>query len=405
MARDFFLVVVGLLIAASAQAQPVPGGDTRRAELLPAIRGATNCISREVLKDSGAAEAVQAGRIDPLLPGPIKRCDAAMHFMIAEHDRIYGPATGQEFFQGPYLSDLPRAVTARVKQELQRQASAQTPPPVARSEAKPRTPDEPRNPPAQPSRPWQETVAAEHASRKNRLQELTQKRLRASPEFYEALISKAELPEGFGVDVPVLRVVFPQRVFFDTDKDAIRTDAQQVIEVVADALKAERSTAAVFIAGHTDARGSDEYNFNLSVRRAESVARALERKGIPNVSYWRVGFGKAVPLVANTSEEGMARNRRVEFLFARQEEALRIWSTERQGSVICSESPESTRGECQKAIAKTTTVEAAPVGPAASEKQNIPITVVRREPVMLERIERRPIDLRDPPIEVGRPQR
>lgn len=427
MARKRFWAALCLLSATVAHAQSEPSEESRRAELLPTIRGATQCIAREVLKQPGVAEAAEAGRLAGLLARPIKACEAQVRSMISEHDRIYGPLTGQSFFDGPYTTDLPRAVLGRIKGELQRRASAS-----AAREAPPRT-REPAQPPARlptdhgsesarsggvspsdgtrqpaasaPSPPWQETVAAEHARRRERLRDLTERRLRASPEFYEALITKAELPEEFGADVPVLRVVFPQRVFFDTDIDVVRPDAQRVIDVVADVLRSEHAHTAVFIAGHTDARGGDDYNFNLSVRRAESVARALERKGIPDTQFWRVGFGKAIPLAANTSDENMARNRRVEFLFARHAEALRTWLADRQGSVICSDSPDSTRAECQRSVAKSTTVEATAVGPAGMDKATIPITVVHREPVPLERGERNPVDLRDPPLEVGRPEK
>ena len=67
------------------------------------------------------------------------------------------------------------------------------------------------------------------------------------------------------------------------------------------------------IGGHTDSDGSDVANQRLSERRAASVAEYLQSKGIPPARMKVVGHGEAQPLVANTSGENKARNRRIEF--------------------------------------------------------------------------------------------
>lgn len=215
---------------------------------------------------------------------------------------------------------------------------------------------------------WQETVRLEHEDRTNRLQALAERRLRASPRFYEAVIGRAELPADFRTDIPILRVVFDQRVFFDTDRDAIRPEAEAVIAVVAEALRREASDTAVFIAGHTDSRGGDGYNYGLSVRRAESVARALGRHGVRQAHIWRIGFGEAVPLVPNTSDENLARNRRVEFIFGRKPDAVARWLA-KQEALVCAGAGPAERAECLRAFAVLPPVEAVPVdlsGPGRS---------------------------------------
>ncbi len=68
----------------------------------------------------------------------------------------------------------------------------------------------------------------------------------------------------------------------------------------------------VSIEGHCDIRGSDEYNQKLSERRAKSVYNYFVSKGISKKRMRTVGFGRSRPLVPNTSEENMAKNRRVE---------------------------------------------------------------------------------------------
>ena len=206
---------------------------------------------------------------------------------------------------------------------------------------------------------WRQTAVLEHEDRKKRFQRLAAQGLIASPSFYEALISKKDL-RAFGVDLPVLRVVFPQRVFFDTDKSDLRPEALQVIDLVAEDLRKDVPDVAVFVAGHTDFRGSDEYNYVLSVERADAVARALFARGVGSSNLWRVGFGKAVPLKPNTTAQNMAENRRVEFLFAARPEAVAVWLA-KQAVNTCDGLSQEMRQRCRKKIAALPLFTATPV--------------------------------------------
>ena len=143
-------------------------------------------------------------------------------------------------------------------------------------------------------------------------------------QFFKYVVDKAKL-DGFRSDMPMLRVVFPERVFFDTDKSEIKTEAAAVVGSVAQSLRKQNGKVALFVAGHTDSRGSEEYNLDLSIRRAESVARALVSTGVGSALIWRVGFGKAIPLRKNDSAQNMAYNRRVEFLIAQQPTIIAAW--------------------------------------------------------------------------------
>jgi OOP family OmpA-OmpF porin len=68
----------------------------------------------------------------------------------------------------------------------------------------------------------------------------------------------------------------------------------------------------VEVAGHTDSRGSDAYNMDLSLRRAQSVRDYLVTKGIPSDRLVINGYGESQPIADNTTEEGRFQNRRVE---------------------------------------------------------------------------------------------
>ena len=68
------------------------------------------------------------------------------------------------------------------------------------------------------------------------------------------------------------------------------------------------------IAGHTDSRGSDEYNRSLSQGRVETVRAELARRGVPATRLIGVGYGENRPKAENSTPEGLAANRRVEFI-------------------------------------------------------------------------------------------
>jgi outer membrane protein OmpA-like peptidoglycan-associated protein len=74
----------------------------------------------------------------------------------------------------------------------------------------------------------------------------------------------------------------------------------------------------VMIEGHTDSVGADDYNFELSRRRADSVRAYLAGQGIAPDRLTTVGLGESVPVAENDSAAGRQRNRRVEVIIANQ---------------------------------------------------------------------------------------
>ena len=66
------------------------------------------------------------------------------------------------------------------------------------------------------------------------------------------------------------------------------------------------------VMGHTDSTGSDQYNLDLSRRRADSVANYLTSRGVAAARIERIGYGEQYPVADNTTETGRAENRRVE---------------------------------------------------------------------------------------------
>jgi peptidoglycan-associated lipoprotein len=103
-------------------------------------------------------------------------------------------------------------------------------------------------------------------------------------------------------------------IYFDFDSAEIRPEFIAVIAAHAHALAANASIR-VRLEGHTDERGSPEYNIGLGERRAQSVRRALLLQGVGEAQVATVSYGNQRPAVAGQGEEAWAKNRRVEFVY------------------------------------------------------------------------------------------
>jgi outer membrane protein OmpA-like peptidoglycan-associated protein len=102
-------------------------------------------------------------------------------------------------------------------------------------------------------------------------------------------------------------------VYFDTDKDAVKSESQPTLEEIAKLLKGE-SALRLHVVGHTDNQGKAEYNLDLSRRRAGNVVRELVRMGIAGNRLDSFGCGLYSPVASNGTEDGRAKNRRVELV-------------------------------------------------------------------------------------------
>jgi outer membrane protein OmpA-like peptidoglycan-associated protein len=83
---------------------------------------------------------------------------------------------------------------------------------------------------------------------------------------------------------------------------------------IADAFLRYPDIRLVEIQGHTDNRGNDAYNLDLSQRRADSVRAWLISAGVSADRTVAKGYGETQPLTSNKSRNGRARNRRVQFI-------------------------------------------------------------------------------------------
>ena len=103
-------------------------------------------------------------------------------------------------------------------------------------------------------------------------------------------------------------------VFFATAKDKILALSFPVLRMVAKTLTDNPWVKKVRIEGHTDSRGNDAFNMELSDRRAKSVMRFLVQSGVDPSRLEAQGFGETRPIASNNTKAGRARNRRVDFI-------------------------------------------------------------------------------------------
>ncbi|MFQ3577458.1 MAG: OmpA family protein [Verrucomicrobiia bacterium] len=102
-------------------------------------------------------------------------------------------------------------------------------------------------------------------------------------------------------------------ILFDFDKATLRPDSEATLAEIALLLNKDPNLK-ILVVGHTDATGSFDYNRVLSHKRAESVVNNLVSKGISKERLFPVGVAFASPVATNTTEEGKAKNRRVELV-------------------------------------------------------------------------------------------
>jgi outer membrane protein OmpA-like peptidoglycan-associated protein len=104
-------------------------------------------------------------------------------------------------------------------------------------------------------------------------------------------------------------------IHFDFDRSTIKVQYHALLDEIAMVLKEKIPEANIKLAGHTDSTGTEQYNDDLSLRRAKAVESYLTVKhGIPPDRIIARGYGESAPVATNQTKEGQARNRRVELL-------------------------------------------------------------------------------------------
>ncbi len=103
-----------------------------------------------------------------------------------------------------------------------------------------------------------------------------------------------------------------KNIFYDFNKASLRDESMSELNQMVDLLK-ENSAMKIELSSYTESKGADEYNRKLSQARAQSVVDYLIKSGIPKTRLVPVGYGEALPVASNDTEEGRQMNRRTEF--------------------------------------------------------------------------------------------
>jgi OmpA-OmpF porin, OOP family len=120
--------------------------------------------------------------------------------------------------------------------------------------------------------------------------------------------------EVFSNDIKATGHTAVYGIYFDTGKSEVKPESEKALGEIAKLLKGDAGLK-VYVVGHTDSVGNVDYNMKLSQDRANAVAQALTGKyGIAAARLKAYGVGPLSPVASNDTEEGKAKNRRVELV-------------------------------------------------------------------------------------------
>ncbi|HIQ39787.1 MAG TPA: peptidoglycan-associated lipoprotein Pal [Sulfurivirga caldicuralii] len=134
------------------------------------------------------------------------------------------------------------------------------------------------------------------------------------PEASAGALSADEVAGGQVDDNQQAALDYPPVVYFDYDSDVVSEAGRDVLKYYAQKLLAQPEIQ-VRLEGHTDERGSPEYNLALGERRAKAVKEVLMLYGVDAARMQVISYGEARPAVDGHDESAWAKNRRVELVF------------------------------------------------------------------------------------------
>ena len=138
------------------------------------------------------------------------------------------------------------------------------------------------------------------------------------PETYNGYQDEDGCPDRGRVVVTDTSIEILDMVYFEYNKATIKKESYPILDAVAATMQGNPSISLIEIQGHTDERGDDAYNLDLSDRRAHSVRDYLIGKGVDEKRLTAQGYGETQPLDRSHTEAAWAKNRRVAFLILKR---------------------------------------------------------------------------------------
>jgi len=127
----------------------------------------------------------------------------------------------------------------------------------------------------------------------------------------EAEAEEAPAPEPVEKEPIITTATLGGEALFDTNADTLNAASEQALADLLTQLANFQEISAIDITGHTDSRGAEDYNQDLSMRRADAVKTYLSAE-YPGVAISATGEGETSPIATNSTPEGRQLNRRVE---------------------------------------------------------------------------------------------
>ena len=127
-----------------------------------------------------------------------------------------------------------------------------------------------------------------------------------------------------------IKITFDSGILFDVNKASLKQASETNLTNLAEILNKYEDTN-ILLEGHTDATGSEEYNLELSKKRAQSVSNYLAMNKVDATRFTIMGYGEMQPMVTNDTEEGRAQNRRVDIAIMANDKLKKVAEEKTQG--------------------------------------------------------------------------
>jgi len=120
-----------------------------------------------------------------------------------------------------------------------------------------------------------------------------------------------------------IKITFSSGIMFDVDRAMLKDQYTGELSELSTILNKYEDTN-ILLEGHTDSTGSEEYNLDLSKKRAQSVANYLATQNVNPTRFTIMGYGESQPIASNETVEGRAQNRRVEVAIYANEKLKKV---------------------------------------------------------------------------------
>jgi len=120
-----------------------------------------------------------------------------------------------------------------------------------------------------------------------------------------------------------IKITFNSGIMFDVNRAVLKDEYKGELNELATILNKYEDTN-ILLEGHTDSRGSEEYNLDLSEKRAQSVANFMATQSVNPARFTMMGYGESQPIASNETVEGRSQNRRVEVAIYANEKLKKV---------------------------------------------------------------------------------